>query len=26
MLGEADKINSKDLEIFQILDDITPQN
>ena len=26
MLSEADKINSKDLEIFQILDDITPQN
>ena len=26
ILSEADKLNSKDLEIFQILDDITPQN
>lgn len=25
ILSEADKLNSKDLEIFQILDDITPQ-
>lgn len=26
ILSEADKLNSKDLEIFQILDDITPKN
>jgi len=26
ILNEADKLNSKDLEIFQILDNITPQN
>ena len=26
ILSEADKLNSKDLEIFQILDKITPQN
>ena len=26
ILSEADKLNSKDLEIFQILDNITPQN
>jgi uncharacterized protein Yka (UPF0111/DUF47 family) len=26
ILSEADKLNSKNLEIFQILDDITPQN
>ena len=26
VLSEADKLNSKDLEIFQILDNITPQN
>ena len=25
ILSETDKLNSKDLEIFQILDDITPQ-
>ena len=25
ILNETDKLNSKDLEIFQILDDITPQ-
>jgi len=26
ILNEADKLNSKDLEIFRILDNITPQN
>jgi len=26
ILSEADKLNSKDLEIFQILNSITPQN
>ena len=26
ILNEADKLNAKDLEIFQILDNITPQN
>jgi hypothetical protein len=26
ILSEADKLNSKGLEIFQILDNITPQN
>ena len=26
ILSEADNLNSKDLEIFQILDKITPQN
>ena len=26
ILSEADKLNSKDLENFQILDNITPQN
>ena len=26
ILNEADKLNSKDLEIFQILDNITPEN